>query len=193
MSKLTPLTPDQASDTARQAMEQAEQAFGFVPNLLGVMAHAPAVPDAYLQLHQSFQSTSLSDVEQQVVLLTTAFENECHYCVAAHSGGALQAGVDEGIVEALRNGEALPDARLEALRTFTRAVVRDRGWVSDDEVRAFLDAGFEKPQLLEVILGVTQKTLSNYVNHVADTPLDEPLSDFAWSKPEEAATTVAAD
>lgn len=173
-----------APDDAQEALRTAKEGFGFVPNLIGIMAEAPTVAKGYLALHENVSASSLSPVEQQIVLLTVSFENGCDYCMAAHSGGGKQAGMDDATLDALRVGKAIPDARQEALRRFTRAVVRERGWVDDTDVEAFLDAGYERRQLLEVILGVTMKTLSNYVNHIAETPLDAPLSDFAWSAPE---------
>ena len=185
-------TPETAPEPAREAMKQAKQGFGFVPNLLGIMAEAPTVPGAYLQVHQAFEGTSLSPVERQVVLLATSYENACHYCMAAHTGVAKQAGASDDVVDALRSGRPLADDRLEALRSFTVELVRERGWVSDEAVDDFLDAGYERRQVLEVILGVTQKTLSNYVNHVAETPVDEAFQDFAWEK-EDGATAAAAD
>ncbi|MHA6327074.1 carboxymuconolactone decarboxylase family protein [Roseivivax sp. CAU 1753] len=72
--------------------------------------------------------------------------------------------------------------RLEALRTFTLAAVRDRGYVDETAVRTFLDAGFTKRQVLEVILGVSQKVMSNYTNHLAETSVDEPMKALAWEK-----------
>lgn len=175
---------ESAPDDAREAIQAAQDGFGFVPNLIGVMAEAPNVAKGYLALHQNLSASSLSPVEQQIVLLTVSFENRCGYCMAAHSGGGKQAGMEDATLDALRNGGAIPDARHEALRRFTRAVVRERGWVDDSDVEAFLDAGYDRRQLFEVLLGVSMKTLSNYVNHIAETPLDEPLSDFAWSAPE---------
>jgi len=175
---------DSAPDDAQQALQAAKDGFGFVPNLIGIMAEAPSVAKGYLALHEKVSDSSLSPVEQQIVLLTVSFENGCDYCMAAHSGGGKQAGMEDATLDALRNGKAIPDARHEALRRFTRAVVRERGWVDHADIEAFLDAGYERRQLLEVLLGVSMKTLSNYVNHIAETPLDEPLSDFAWSAPE---------
>ncbi len=76
----------------------------------------------------------------------------------------------------------MPNDRLEALRTFTLKVVRNRGNVDDNAVQAFLDAGFTKRQILEVVLGVAQKVMSNYTNHLANTPVDAPFKMFAWHK-----------
>ena len=90
--------------------------------------------------------------------------------------------VDDAIIDALRNETPLPNARLEALRDFTLSIVRDRGQVEDAKVQAFLDAGFTKRNILEVILGYSQKIMSNYTNHLADTPLDSVFEKFAWEK-----------
>jgi alkylhydroperoxidase family enzyme len=95
--------------------------------------------------------------------------------------------VDDAITDALRNGTPLPNAHLEALRTFTLQVVRQRGVLSPEEVQAFLDAGFTKRQILEVVLGYSQKIMSNYTNHLAETPVDSVFEKFAWSADEKAA------
>ena len=90
--------------------------------------------------------------------------------------------MDDAITEALRNETALPNARLEALRDFTLSVVRGRGEVDESEVQAFIDAGFTQRQILEVVLGVAQKVMSNYTNHLTRTPVDAPFQPFAWNK-----------
>ncbi len=90
--------------------------------------------------------------------------------------------VDDAISEALRNETPLPSPRLEALRTFTIAVVRSRGLVDKHALADFLEAGFTQRQVLEVILGTAQKVMSNYTNHLADTPIDKPFQTFAWNK-----------
>ncbi len=72
--------------------------------------------------------------------------------------------------------------RLAALSGFAAAMVEKRGWVSDAQIAAFLDAGFTKGHVLDVVLAVSMKTLSNYVNHIADTPLDAALEAHRWAK-----------
>lgn len=163
------------------ALEQARRRFGFIPNLYGIMAESPQALNAYQGLAEQFTATSLGEDAQQVVLLTASRRNTCHYCMAVHSTTALKSGVDSAIVEALRDGKALPDERLEAVRRFTDAVVVDRGDASEEEVAAFLAAGYERRQILDVMVGVAMKTLSNYINHVAHTPVDEAFSPQAWS------------
>lgn len=173
---------DSAPAEARDKLAAAQKNMGFIPNIFAKMATAPTTIDAYMALDQLLGKTSLSAVEVETVLIATSVYNRCHFCVAAHSGRAKQAGMDEGDLEALRAGGKLPTARLNALAEFTRAVVHERGWVDDATVQQFLDAGFEQQQVLEVILGVTIKTLSNYTNHIVDTPLNQELEPLAWKE-----------
>lgn len=174
---------DTAPAGGTDALARAEKAFGFAPNLVRVLAEAPEAAQAYLDLGERFSASSLSPGEEQVVLLTTSFENGCDYCMAAHSAVAGMVGIAGETLEALRSGGALPEARLEALRAFTAAVVQSRGRPSADQVKRFLEAGFGRAQVLEVMLGVAMKTLSNYTNHVAGTPLDEAFEAQRWTPP----------
>ncbi|MEP0315638.1 carboxymuconolactone decarboxylase family protein [Hyphomonas sp.] len=155
---------------------------GMIANLHGIMAEAPELLVAYRQLNDLFIASSLDKDEITVVWQTINVENNCHYCVPAHTLIAKGMKVDDAIIDALRNETPLPNARLEALRDFTLSIVRDRGRVNDAKVQAFLDAGFTKRNILEVILGYSQKIMSNYTNHLADTPLDSVFEKFAWEK-----------
>lgn len=176
-------TIETAPEGAKATLEAARKGYGFLPNLLGMMATAPALVAGYTTLARIFDETSLTPTERQVVLLATSFENACGYCMAAHSTIASMHKVPADIVGAARAGGPLPDARLEALRRFTAAVVATRGWPSEIDVNAFLEAGFGPQQVLEVVLGVGLKTLSNYANHFADTPVDTAFGSAAWVNP----------
>ena len=187
MSDFPVHTLDTASDDARTVLEKVQAKYGFLPNLFGTMAGAPALADAYFVLSDIFSKTSFTPTEQQVVLISTSVNNACTYCVAAHSVIAQGQKVPGEVVESLRNGEPLQDSKLEALRRLTVEIVESRGWPDDAVVAAFFDAGYSPQQLLEVILGVGLKTLSNYTNHIAETPLDDAFSGAAWSKSEASA------
>lgn len=183
MSDFKLQTAETATPRGREAIQRAEKDFGFVPNLIKVLANAPAAADAYLDLGARLGGTSLTPPEQQIVLLATSFANQCDYCMGAHSTVARMVGLERADLDALRDGSELPTTRLNVLRDFTRAVVESRGHVTTEDLRRFLDAGFEQAQVLEVILGVAMKTLSNYTNHIAETPLDEAFEAERWSPP----------
>ncbi|MFC6688539.1 carboxymuconolactone decarboxylase family protein [Jhaorihella thermophila] len=158
------------------------KANGRIPGLHGTMADAPGLLEAYQVAHKAFLGTSLTDEEKTVVWQTVNVEHECHYCVPAHTGIAKMMKVDDAITEALRNETPLPTAKLEALRDFTLKVVRGRGFVDEADTQAFLDAGFTTTNILEVILGVAQKVMSNYVNHFAKTSVDKVFRKYAWER-----------
>lgn len=173
-----------APEATQPLLKGAQQKFGFVPNLLGALAESPATLQAYLDLGAVLGKTSLTPVEQQVVLLAASVENRCAYCVAAHSLIAKHiAKADAAIVDALRQQQPLPEPKLDALAAFTRAVVKQRGKVVGSAVDDFISAGYNHQQVLEVVLGVAMKTLSNYANHIMHTPLDAAFEAEAWSEP----------
>lgn len=173
-----------APEASRAMLEKAEQAMGFVPNLYAHLSEAPAALEAYFGLSAQFDKTSLTAIEPQVVLLAASIENGCEFCVAAHSMIAVKmAGVPAETVEALRAEGTPEDPRLQALATFTRAVVTQRGRVPDADLASFFSAGFGPQQVLEVVLGVAMKTLSNYANHLSGTQTNPELSVFAWTRP----------
>jgi len=173
---------DSAPEGSQPLLEKSVKGFGMIPNLHAVMAEAPGLLEGYQRLHQLFTETSFDADEQTVVWQSINVEHSCHYCVPAHTGIAKQMKVDDEITEALRNETPLPTAKLEALRDFTLSVVRERGEVGDSAVQQFLDAGYTQRQVLEVVLGVAQKTMSNYVNHLAETPVDSAFEKFEWHK-----------
>ena len=170
-----------APEASRPILEGAKAKYGFLPNLLGGLAASPAALEAYVTLSDLFDKTSLTPVERQVVILAISAENGCEYCVAAHSTAAAMLKVPDDVIEALRDGRPIDDERLEALRNFTETVVKKRGWADEDDVQAFLAAGFDRAQVLEIVLGVAFKTLSNYANHLIATPVDAAFAPRAWT------------
>ncbi len=173
---------DTAPADSQPLLEKSQKAFGRIPGLHGVMAEAPGLLHAYQVAHQAALDASFDKDELTVVWQSINVEHACHYCVPAHTGIAKMMQVDDALVAALRDETPLPNAHLEALRTFTLQVVRQRGDVSDAQVQTFLDAGYTKRQILEVVLIVGQKVMSNYTNHLAQTPVDEVMQKFAWEK-----------
>lgn len=179
--KLDVLTPETAPSNTRDILTDVKKKYGFQPNLYGVFAHSPAPLKGYLGLAEAFDASSLSALERNVVLLATARTNDCYYCVAVHSTVGDMQKHPADVIEAIRNDTAIADPKLEALRRFTQSVVQSRGHLEDAQVKAFLDAGYQPHQALEVLVGVSLKTLSNYTNHLANPPLDAAFAPREWS------------
>jgi len=171
-----------APDASKPVLDEVGRKFGFLPNLMGVFASAPAALQAYLGLSAQFAKTSLSPEGREVVLLTAARANECGYCVAVHSTTAAMAKVAPAVVAAIREDRPIADAKMEALRRLTSAFVEKRGWLTDADLEQFFRAGYQPAHVLEVLVGVTLKTLSNYTNHIADTPLDAAFEAKRWER-----------
>ncbi|CAN5725930.1 carboxymuconolactone decarboxylase family protein [soil metagenome] len=169
-----------APERSAPVLEQVKSKFGFVPNLMGVFAESPEALQGYLTLSSLVDQTDLTPTERQIILLATSRTNGCEYCIAAHTTISSMQNVPTDVVQAVRDNTAIPDSKLEALRAFTAAVVEKRGFVSDEDKNAFLTAGYSERNILDVILGVSMKTLSNYTNHIAETPLDAAFEPARW-------------
>ena len=180
MSVFTLHTVESAPDGSKSNLEAAQKSLGAIPGLYSVLAESPETLLAYQQLHQLFTQSTFNAEELTVVWQTINVEHRCHYCVPAHTSIAHSMKVSPEIIDALRNESPLPTDKLECLRKFTLAMVRDRGNVSSELIQNFLDTGFSRQQILEIILGLSQKVISNYVNHIANTPVDPFFEKYTW-------------
>ena len=179
---LAPQTLDNTDPDARSVLEKAKVQVGFIPNMYARMVNSPGLLTTYLDGYALFrQRSGFTPVEQEVVFLTISRENGCEYCVGAHSVLADNLSkVPTAVTDAIREGAPIPDARLAALSRFARAMVVERGLPSRAEVDGFLSAGYSERQILEIVLAIAVKTLSNYANHLFHTPLDEVFAARAW-------------
>jgi AhpD family alkylhydroperoxidase len=170
---------------ARARLESVRKAWGFIPKLQGTLAESPVALEAYDTLFGLVGKTSLTPQEQQIVFIAVSVENGCEYCTMGHTYLARSAKAPEEAIQAVRTGQPIPDAKLEALRHFAQAVVRQRGHVGDPAVETFLAAGYDRANVLEVVTIVATKTISNYVNHITHTPKESFMSDpaRAWRAP----------
>ena len=173
---------DSAPEASKPLLEKSQAAFGRLPGLHKVMAESPQNLEGYQLLHKLATETDFDADETTVVWQTINVENECHYCVPAHTGIAKMMKVDDALSEALRAEGPLPTEKLTALRKFTLQVVRQRGNITDEQFAAFFEAGYGHRAALDVVLFVAQKTMSNYVNHFAKTPIDEVFQPLAWTR-----------
>ncbi|GGI71492.1 carboxymuconolactone decarboxylase family protein [Shewanella gelidii] len=182
MSKFNIHTVETAPAESKAMLQQAKNNNGMIPNLLGVLSESPQTFAAYSQLHQLFTESSLDHEEMTVVWQTINAAHNCTYCVPAHTAIAHSMKVDPELTEALRNGDAMPTEKLQVLRDTTLELVQERGELSSVSLERFYSVGYAQRQLLEIVLGLSQKVISNYVNHLAHTPLDSAFQPFAWEK-----------
>ncbi len=187
---LTIHTLETAPQGSKEMIEKSLARYKFLPNLHGVMAGSPVMYEAYQSVGAIYAKASLSVLERQIVLQSINYENECHYCLAAHSMIATMEKMPVEILAALRSGAALADPKLQTLRSFAALMTRQRGWVDDTDVRAFFAAGYSEENLLEIIVAIAYKVMSNYINHVGETALDPAFEKFAWKSAEEARSSA---
>ena len=175
MSIFTQHNDQSAPEGAAEVLGKVHERYGFIPNLAAYVAESPVVLDAIMDLAGAFDKTSFTAKEQQLILLTVSALNACSYCKTVHTALGRIAEFDAATLQAIVAFEPLQDAKLSALRDFTRKVVEEKGWVKEDDVQQFLNAGYSKAQVFEVVMGIAMKMLTNYSNHLAGA---EPNDEF---------------
>src|SRR3989440_4164468 len=181
MSRFAQYTIANVPEPSKPLLARVHKALGFVPNLYATFAESPPVLEGYLALSASLDKGALSPTERQLVEIAVSTENHCAYCVAAHStiAGMLKARPE--IVTAVRTGAPVGDAKIDALVSFTRAVVLNKGFVPETAVAAFLTAGYSKAQLLEVVGHVGLKVLANYTQDRKSTRLNSSHDQISYA------------
>lgn len=178
--QITPVTDDAAQGQARDLLQNAREQLGFVPNMYRGMAIAPELLSTYMHGYDAFrQSGRFTAPEQEVVFLTISLANGCDYCTAAHSMLAVRmSGLPEADTMALRDGQPMQDDKLNALSRFTWHMWDTRGMPETASVAAFRQAGYDDTHILEIVLALAVKTISNYANHVNHSEVDDAFAAF---------------
>ncbi|PHS79552.1 MAG: carboxymuconolactone decarboxylase [Rhodospirillaceae bacterium] len=178
-------TLETAPEGSRDVLQAYQDRFGFVPNIVALLADSPAALNGYATSYNLLDESDFTPPEQQLIFLAVSVANKCTYCVAAHSMAGKMVGLDDQTINAVRDGTTVLDSKNAAIADFATKIVNARGFVSPDAINDFLAAGHTQAQILDVLLGVSTKTISNYANHIADTPLDEAFAPMAWTPPAE--------
>ncbi|GAA4048172.1 carboxymuconolactone decarboxylase family protein [Hymenobacter glaciei] len=178
-------TPDTAPEKSQEALQRVLNKFGIIPNQDKILAVAPSIYEAYNHSFDLFLGkSSLSLLEGQIVIMTASFENNSPYCMAVHTWGMEMTKVPQDVIDSLRNGEPIKDSKLEALRSFTKDLLVCHGHVDESAIAAFIDAGYTQQNIVEVIGGLSAKMISNYINILAKTELDEVMKPYQWTHPD---------
>lgn len=174
-------TLDSAPEESKPSLQTLQGVFGTIPNIAGAMSTSPVLIGSLVGLFQKVHGGSFSEAQIQVLLLTNAVTNSCDWAVAFHSALAVEAGVERADVQAIREHQAPRSPKASALSSLARALIEKRGRLEDSDVSRFLQAGFDKAHLLEVIAVVAASTITNYTGNVTRPPLEADFEAYAWS------------
>ncbi|MGM0507481.1 MAG: carboxymuconolactone decarboxylase family protein [Bacteroidota bacterium] len=165
-------TREDVSERNRQIFDDLEEKVGFVPNIYATYAHSSTAPARYLTFSNS--ESSLNNREKEAINLVTSQVNGCAYCLAAHTKiGGMNGFTEEQTLE-IRQGQALFDPKLHAVVSLAQTVALNRGKLSDSDLEAFFDAGHDKEKLVDVIVQVGEKSITNLLHNVTQIPVDFP-------------------
>jgi uncharacterized peroxidase-related enzyme len=176
MSRIpTPATIDDAPAASRPMLEAVRKQLGVAPNLFRLVSTSPAALEGYLGLSGALAKGALPAATRERVALAVAEINGCDYCLSAHSYLAKNlAKLDDAEIAANRAGGS-NDPEADAAVRFAAQVARERGHVSEEDLRAVKLAGWTDAQVIEIVQHVALNTWTNYINEVAKTDIDFPV------------------
>lgn len=173
MSRLPTIDPTTAIGESKELLDAVQKKLGMAPNILRIMANAPAALKAYLGLGEALSGGRFDAKSREAIALAVAGANSCEYCASAHAAVSRSLQVEEPeIAERLRGRSNEP--KLDAALIFARAIVDKGGFVSDDDIAAVRTAGHDDEAIVEIVANVAANIFTNYFNHVAQTEIDFP-------------------
>jgi uncharacterized peroxidase-related enzyme len=175
MTRLKQVPVEEAAGQTKGLYEAIRKKLGTVPNLFQGIGSSSAALQAYLQAGEALEGGSLSFAEREAVALAVSQVNECQYCLAAHTTLGKMAGIREDEMIAIRKPGS-GSSKLRVLGELARTVIQKRGYVSDEELGRFKEAGFTDAQVTEAIMVIALTTFTNFFNHVNKTVVDFPAA-----------------
>lgn len=174
MKAISVPTYEQASPANQVLFDNVKKALSFVPNLYATFAHSETALGTYLTLQNA--KSSLSPKAREVINLVVSEVNNCQYCLAAHTVVGKMVGFSDAQIQEFRAGRSAFDTRLDALAKLVKNIVERRGHSDPALVQAFFDAGWTEANLVDAIVVVGDKTISNYLHATTRIPVDFPAA-----------------
>lgn len=174
MQRIEALDPSAVPAASKEMLDAVQKRSGMVPNLFRTLAHSPAALRFYLQQAEALANGSLPAPLREQIALVAAGANGCDYCASAHTLMGKGAGLAAGeLADNLRGHSS--DAKTQTALDLARAIVNNRGRVTDAQLQAVRGAGFSEAEVVEIVAHAAMNLFTNYFNHVAGTLIDFPL------------------
>jgi uncharacterized peroxidase-related enzyme len=176
MASFTVPTRDQVSTQNQQLFDTLQKGLGFVPNLYATFGLSDNGLGAYLAFQQSQTKGAFKAKEREAINLVVSQVNRCVYCLAAHTAlGKMNGFTDQQILQ-LRAGHADFDPKLDALVKLAQAITETKGHPATDLVDAYIAAGYAQSSVVDLVLMVGDKIMSNYLHSITAIPVDFPAA-----------------
>ena len=174
MKAFTVPTRDEVSENNQAIFDNLQKGLGFVPNLYAYYAKNETALGDYLALQN--RKSTLKAKEREVINLVTSQINGCRYCQSAHTEmGKMNGFTVDQIIE-IRGGRATFDSKLDALARLVNAAVENKGSVSDEIKDTFFNAGYTEANMIDVLIVIGDKTISNYLHNFTQFDIDFPVA-----------------
>jgi uncharacterized peroxidase-related enzyme len=174
MSQFKVPSRGEVSANNQSIFDNLQKGLGFVPNLYAYYGKNETALADYLALQN--RKTTLSAKEKEIVNLVVSEFNGCRYCLSAHTALGKMNGFTEDQILEIRSGRATFDLKLNALAVFTLSVASNRGNATEEAKSIFFEAGYSEVNMIDVVIVIGDKTISNYIHNLTDLEIDFPIA-----------------
>jgi uncharacterized peroxidase-related enzyme len=174
MPRFKTIDPATATGRTKELLDAVKQKFGMVPNITRLMANSPQVLEGYLGFSGALGGGRLDPQLRERIAIAVASANGCNYCLSAHTAVGQMIGLSQEELTAAQRGQS-SSAKESAVLAFVTKIVRERGWVKDEDLTSLRQGGFDDGEIVEIIAATVLNIFTNYFNHVAETEIDFPL------------------
>jgi len=170
-----PIPTKQQVSTANQTIfGQLNGMVGFVPNLFAIFAHSDTALSDYLALQN--RKSSLRAKEREVINLVVSQVNKCAYCLSAHSQFAKMNGFSDDQILDIRRADISFDPKLDALAKMVKSAAENHGHADAELLNNFFAAGYNEENLIDTVMVIGDKIITNYLHALTAVPIDWPLA-----------------
>ena len=173
MKILNQLNHEERSSESNEILDQVKKKIGMIPNLYQHIAHSPNVLKGIIDFGNALNNGELNKREVQAIDLVISEENECQYCLAAHTAVAKMLGFTEEDTIKLRKA-TIDDPKLRALTQLAKEILNRKGFPSEKLINNFFSAGYSKAALVELIGHISNMIFNNYIDHLSEPEIDFP-------------------
>ena len=173
MSRIKPITPEKATGEVKEFYSVLQKKMGRLPNIFQNLGNSPYALKAYINFSEALSHTSLSPKLREQISLVVGQENQCNYCLCAHTAIGKQLGLTDEEIMFARQGRS-KDPKTQAILQFVKSVVDNKGHLKDQEFNNLRAQGISDQELTQIMLAINFNMFTNYFNHITEPVLDFP-------------------
>lgn len=163
----------ETSGTRHAILSDINTAFGNTPNMFRAVANSSAALKSMWSAFAALGNGVIPAKLGEQIAVAIANQNQCEYCLAAHTVLGQKAGASSAEMAAAQSGNSY-DAKTDAVLKFVLKVVNQRAQINKEDVEFLRLHGYGDEHIVEIMAHVALNLYTNYINVALAVPVDFP-------------------